>query len=646
MRSDTPPPQITVKGMILGVVLAVVLAGANAYLGLFAGLTVSASIPAAVVSMAVLSFFRESNILENNIVQTTASAGQSVAAGVIFTLPALIILGYWQVFDYWWVTAIAGLGGLLGVLFSIPLRRSLIVEQKLAYPEGVATAEVLKVGEDPGSGLKYLAFAAIAGGLIKFAETGLRLWSGTAQAATYAGQSTIAYVGTNLSPALLGVGYIVGFNIAVLVFAGGAISWYIGIPIYSTFFADSDPVIAAQIAGGASATDAAGTIWATQIRYLGVGAMLIGGIWALVSLRNSILSGVKSGMRQYSSARSGTVVHHTEMDTPMQFVLGGIVLFVIPIFFLYQQIVDSFGIGLVMTLIMVVAGFLFSSVAGYMAGLVGSSNNPISGITIATILFAALLLLWLMGPDSAVGAAAAILIGAVVCCAAAIAGDNLQDLKAGYIVGSTPWKQQLALSIGAVSAVFVLAPILNLLLKAYGIGVPTEAHPDPLLAPQATLMASVANGVFGGGLPWTMVGIGVGIGIAIIVVDEILKARRARFRTPVLAVAVGIYLPLELSVPIFFGGILSALAANYSARRRSAVETAKNMRSGMLFAAGLITGEALIGIFMAIPIVVSGDAGVLAIADEPWAGLPGLPVVAVLAYVLYRIARGRAQPVV
>jgi putative OPT family oligopeptide transporter len=297
-----------------------------------------------------------------------------------------------------------------------------------------------------------------------------------------------------------------------------------------------------------------------------------------------------------------------------------------------------------MTLIMVVAGFLFSSVAGYMAGLVGSSNNPISGITIATILFASLLLLWLMGPDSSIGAAAAILIGAVVCCAAAIAGDNLQDLKAGYIVGSTPWKQQLALSIGAVSAVFVLAPILNLLLKAYGIGVPTEAQPDPLLAPQATLMASVAKGVFGGGLPWTMVGLGVGIGIAIIVTDEILKARGAKFRAPVLAVAVGIYLPLELSVPIFFGGVVSLLAARHNARRGSAAQTESNMRTGMLFAAGLITGEALIGIFMAIPIVVSGDASVLAIADEPFAGLPGLPVVAVLAYVLYRISRGPAHP--
>ncbi|HUO81347.1 MAG TPA: oligopeptide transporter, OPT family [Gammaproteobacteria bacterium] len=642
MHTDNPPPQITIKGMVLGIVLAVVLAGANAYLGLFAGLTVSASIPAAVVSMAVLSFFRESNILENNIVQTTASAGQSVAAGVIFTLPALIILGYWDVFHYWWVAAIAGLGGLLGIMFSIPLRRSLIVEQKLAYPEGTATAEVLKVGEDPGSGLKYLAVAAIAGGLIKFVETGLRLWSGTAQAATYVGQGTIAYAGTNLSPALLGVGYIVGFNIAVLVFAGGAISWYFAIPIYTTFFLDADPAIAAMIAGGESATDVAGAVWSTQIRYLGVGAMLIGGIWALISLRNSILSGVKSGMRQYSAALAGTAVHHTEMDTPMQYVLAGIVLFVIPIFFLYQHIVGSFGIGLVMTLIMVVAGFLFSSVAGYMAGLVGSSNNPISGITIATILFASLLLLWLMGPDSSIGAAAAILIGAVVCCAAAIAGDNLQDLKAGYIVGSTPWKQQLALSIGAVSAVFVLAPILNLLLKAYGIGVPTEAQPDPLLAPQATLMASVAKGVFGGGLPWTMVGLGVGIGIAIIVTDEILKARGAKFRAPVLAVAVGIYLPLELSVPIFFGGVVSLLAARHNARRGSAAQTESNMRTGMLFAAGLITGEALIGIFMAIPIVVSGDASVLAIADEPFAGLPGLPVVALLAYVLYRISRGPA----
>jgi len=639
MNSPAVPPQLTLKAVLLGVILSVVLAGANAYLGLFAGLTVSASIPAAVISMGVLSLFRNSNILENNIVQTAASAGESLAAGVIFTIPALILLGYWQVFDYWWVTAIAGIGGILGVLFTIPLRRSLIVEQQLAYPEGKATAEVLKVGEDPAAGVKYLATAAIVGAAAKFCETGLQLWTGTAQAARYFGQSTIGYVGMNLSPALISVGYIVGLNIAVLVFAGGAISWYAGIPIYSALFLDQDPGLSAQLAAGASAEDLSGAIWSAQIRYLGVGAMVVGGVWALISMRGSLVDGIRSGMHRYR-AGAGAPMHHTEQDMPMNYVLIGIVLFVIPIFVLYEKIVGSVGIGLSMTVIMIIAGFLFSSVAGYMAGLVGSSNNPISGITIATILFASLVLLAMMGAETEQGPPAAIMIGAVVCCAAAIAGDNLQDLKAGYIVGATPWKQQIMQIVGVASSVLVMAPILTLLLKAYGIGVPTAEHPDPLAAPQATLMASVAQGVFHGGLPWTMVFIGGAIGVLVIVIDQVLKARASSFRAPVLAVAVGIYLPLELSTAILVGGVIAHLAAKLHQKRGEDGE--KSMRHGMLVAAGLITGEALVGILMAIPIVQSGNPDVFALdASMRFGGGVGIVVIALVCVYLYRVAAER-----
>jgi len=581
-------PQLTAKAVALGIILSMVLAGANAYLGLFAGMTVSASIPAAVISMGVLRLFKQSNILENNIVQTAASAGESLAAGVIFTMPALIILGYWSIFDYWWVTIIAGLGGLLGVLFTIPLRRSLIVEEGLAYPEGRATAEVLKVGEDPQTGVRQLALAALFGGLVKLGSSGLRLWSETSQAASFAGKG-IAYLGTNVSPALLSVGYIVGLNIATLVCIGGAISWFVAIPVYSALYIDSDPVLVQMVAAGAGPVDVAFQIWTSEIRYLGVGAMLSGGIWALVSMRGSIVSGVRSGLHQMSRNRDEPV-SHTEQDTPMQLVLLGIALFVIPIFILYNNIHQSIGPGVSvpMTVIMVIAGFLFSSVAAYMAGLVGSSNNPISGITIATILFSSLLLFWLMGPsgrEGEIGPSAAILIGAVVCCAAAIAGDNLQDLKAGYILGATPWKQQLMQGVGVISAVLVMAPILNLLLHGYGIGIPTEDRPNALLAPQATLMASVAEGVFGAGLPWSMVGIGAVVGVAIIAVDEYLKRTGAKWHAPVLAVAVGIYLPLELSVPIFLGGLIAHFAQRALADRPVEVRE-RGMRLGMLTAAG------------------------------------------------------------
>jgi len=619
------PPQLTVKALLLGVTLAMLLAGANAYLGLFAGMTVSASIPAAVISMGLLRLFRNSNVLENNIVQTAASAGESVAAGAIFTLPALILLGYWEVFDYWWVCAIAGLGGLLGVLFTIPLRRSLIVDQKLPYPEGTATAEVLRVGDNPGNGLRVLALAGGLGAIIKFIEGGLRLWPGTAQAATVSSGGTVFYAGINLSPALLSVGYIVGLNVASLVFVGGLISWGFAIPIYSGWFIEPGAY------GMSQGVDLAYAIWSDKIRYLGVGAMLVGGIWALVSIRGSVLSGIRQGL-QVQLSDSNQPLPHTERDMPMRFVLAGIVLFVIPIFALYQTVLGSWTIGFAMTLIMIAGGFLFSTVAGYMAGLVGSSNNPVSGVTIATILFASLLLLWLAGA-SAETAAAAILIGAVVCCAAAIAGDNMQDLKAGYLLGATPWKQQLAQGIGVISAALIIAPILNLLLAAYGIGPATDAQPNSLAAPQANLMASVASGVLGGQLPWDFIAAGAVIGTMIICIDEILRRRGSLIRTPVLAVAVGIYLPFELSVPIFIGGLI-AWAAN---RGKSAKPGYGN---GVLFAAGLITGEALIGIFMAIPIVATGNPQVLAAPAEWHQGaVLGLMVFLMVGASLAKFAR-------
>jgi putative OPT family oligopeptide transporter len=631
-------PQLTVRAVTLAIVLAMILAAANTYLGLFAGMTIASAIPAAVVSMAVLRMLGGGGILENNIVQTGASAGSSIASGVIFTIPALVILGHWADFRYLWVLAIAGLGGILGVFFSVPLRRALIVDQGLAFPEGKAAAEVLKTGENPAQGVKVLGLSALGGGFAKLAAgSGLRLFPDTAAAAGYVGKG-IAFIGTNLSPALLGVGYIVGLNIGVLVLIGGMFSWNVAIPIYSAFFLDGNPDLAARLAG-ASAEDAAGAIWSAQIRYLGVGAMLVGGVWALISIRDSLVSGIRSGLAAARASASATVAH-TEQDLPMKWILTGTLLFVLPLFVLYQNIVGSVAVSLPMTIIMIVAGFLFCSVSAYMAGLVGSSNNPVSGITICTILFASLVLLMLMGRGAPLGPVAAIMIGAVVCCAACIGGDNLQDLKCGYIVGATPWKQQVMLAIGAASSALVMAPVLNLLLKAYGIGVPTAGHPDPLLAPQATLMASVAKGMFGGHLPWGMISIGALVGTAVITWDLWLKRRGSSFRAPVLAVAVGIYLPLELSVPIFLGGLIAHLVERHLGGGEDAERAGRN---GMLFAAGLITGEALMGIIIAVPIVMSGRADVLALPEGlQFGGWLGLLVVGALAVSLYRTAVRRA----
>ena len=654
MSTSERVPQLTFRAVLLAIVLAVVLSAANAYLGLFAGLTVATAIPAAVVSMGVLRLLGGGTILENNIVQTGASAGSSIAAGVIFTIPALIILGYWQDFRYSWVLAIAGLGGLLGVLFSVPLRRSMIVEEPLPFPEGKAAAEVLKAGENPGPGLKILAFSAAIGAVLKlFAYSGMRVIPDTAAGAGFFGKY-LGYMGTNLSPALLGVGYIVGLNIGIVVLSGSVLSWHIAIPLYHAFFLGTDPELASRIAG-AGAEDVAGAIWSAKIRYLGVGAMLIGGVWTLFSLRKSLLSGVRSGIAA-ARAGSGAQVAETERDLPMKWMLAALVVFVVPLLLLYQAIVGMWHVSIPMAIIMIVAGFLFVSVSAYLAGLVGSSNNPVSGITIATILFASVVLLVLLGSagqtpvgasGAPLGAVAAIMIGAVVCCAAAVGGDNLQDLKAGYIVGATPWKQQLMLGIGAFSCALIMAPVLNILSEAYGIGAPTAEHPNPLSAPQATLMASVAKGLFGGELPWGIIGIGAVIGAAIIAMDEMLKSRGSGFRVPVLAAAIGIYLPLELMVPIFLGGLLAYLVERRHGMVGTRDEAARDRlhRPGTLFAAGLITGEALMGIAVGIAIYATKNREVLVVPEALQQGeIVGLVVLAIVGWLLYRTG-AKARPI-
>jgi putative OPT family oligopeptide transporter len=641
--------EITIKAVILGVLLSMILAGANAYLGLFAGMTVSASIPAAVLSMGILRFFKRNNVLENNIVQTAASAGESLSAGVIFTLPALVILGFWEDFSYLWVTIIAGFGGLLGVFFTIPLRRALIVEDKLQYPEGIATAEVLETGQEGGAGVRRIAVAAIAGALFKTGSKGIGLWPELFEKAGRV-KSSIAYFGSNLSPALLSVGYIVGVNIAILIFLGGVLNWYIAIPMCASL--NEWPLHAeGSLAGQAiSAGEYAYEIWSSKTRYLGVGGMLLGGLWTIFSMRKSLFGGIASGLKAYREVKEEgeNSVPRTEKDIPMKWVLVSIVASLAPLFLVYQYFVKAVAVSLPMAAIMLVAGFVFSAVAGYMAGLVGSSNNPISGVTIATVTVSALLLFFLMGADNVNGPAAAIIIGGVVCCAAAIAGDNMQDLKAGYILGATPWRQQVMQVVGTISAALVLAPVLMLLYNAYGFRGEPGAGPDALAAVQANLMASVSRGVFRGDLPWSYVFVGMCIAAFVVILDEYLKWKGSGFRTPVLAVTIGIYLPLELAVPIMLGGVVNYAVTRFHGRRKTPIEDVETSnRNGLLFASGLITGEALMGILLAIPIIIlkQYDRTMPLIHDSM--GLLGELIGVVLtlgvAYWLYCTARGRRE---
>ena len=622
--------EITVRAVILGAALSILLAGANAYLGLLAGMTVSASIPAAVVSMAILKAFRNANILENNLVQTSASAGESLAAGAIFTFPALVMMGTWSGFPYAKTAFMAALGGVIGVLFTIPLRRALIVKSSLTFPEGVATAEVLKAG-DSGVGIKRLAQGGLAGALFKFGETGLGLWPTVAEGARQVG-SSIAYFGINLLPSLVGVGFIVGFNIAILVFLGGALNWLVAIPLYAALNPWPEGMISSEFAWW---------IWSNKTRYLGVGAMMGGGLWTLIKLLHSLRLSLKQSLLEASQTTTDTIALRTAQEVPLRGVLLGLLLCLIPLFFFLYAITDHLAAALALTLILTISGFLFSAVAAYMAGLVGSSNNPVSGVTIATILTSAFLLLLFLGAESGVGPAGAIMVGAVVCCAAAIGGDNMQDLKAGQLLGATPWKQQGMQFIGVLAAALAIAPILNLLHQAYGFG-----EGAALMAPQAALMQSVAEGVFAKNLPWGIVCGGMGIAGVVIALDEWLGKRGATFRTPVLAVAVGIYLPLELGSAILIGGLIAIATAQNQNRRKDIHDAEPGGRSkALLFAAGLITGEALLGILLAIPIVLAKGSNKLRLFETPPAGglTAGILLFAGVGLWLYTLALDRGS---
>ncbi len=577
-------PEITFKAVIIAIILAIILAAANTYLALKIGILTSASIPAAVLAMGILRFCKRSNILETNLIQTCASAGEAIAGGIVYTVPALIIIHYWMHFSYLQTVSMALIGGIIGVFFSIPLRRILVTDAKLHFPEGRAIAEVLKFNLEHAAGFKELLIGGLVGGLVELAQTGFKLVASQVQM-WFARGNTLYGFGFGFSATMIGAGYLIGFNVGVSIFIGALISWLVGVPTLSSYY---------QL----HSTDLSYTImqlWDSKIRYVGIGAMLTAGIWTLITLIKPFWRSIKTSMKVFSLQHpSLNRLPRTDRDMPLPIVIIGIVILAIFMFVLFQQNFQLSSLGLAHSLHIpfvlacvfytVIIGFIFSAITGYFSGLVGVSASPGSAIIIAGMLIAAFAINALLKQQATVtvhelqqGAAITIYLGAIITGAAAIANDNIQDLKVGYIVGSTPWKQQIMLLLGAIVAALIIPPIMEVLFNVYGIaGVFPHPGMDPgkqLPAPPAALMATITQGVFHNNLPWNMLGLGMIIIVVCILINFMLNKNGRSFS--VLGIAIGMYLPLATTTPLFFGSLMSLLTQRCLAKnkRKLAVKT-------------------------------------------------------------------------
>ena len=578
--SAAPRKELTFRVVVLGLLLAVVMGAANVYVGLRAGMTVSASIPAAVMAMLLFKMlFKDSSILEANQVQTCASAGESLAAGIIFTMPAMILIGFWDSFDFWSVTIIALTGGLLGILFMIPMRKVFILNNdELVYPEGVACAAVLKAGEEQGNtgAGRNLLLGGLLGAAVAISAKLFGAITGTLEAAAAVG-SRIFYFGGDLSPMLIAIGFIIRLNVAVLIFIGGAISWLIGIPLLGG--AEQFPV----------ALDGAYELWSTKIRYVGVGAMIVGGFSSLYSVRLGLVAAVKELGNNLSSGR--LLEHDTERDIPTSAIIGLGVACIVVLAMVNYRFTGGAGITLLATVVMVVMGFFFTAVASYIVGLVGNSNSPVSGMTITAVMVAGGLL-WLFNYSGMQAMVATLGIAAIVCCVAATAGDVCNDLKTGSLVGAAPFRQQIMQIAGVCVAAFIMSPVLNLLHNNIEGGIGGRE----LSAPQASLFASLARGFSGEGtLPWDLIGVGAMVCLGFLGIALYLLLRESTFRAPLSPIAVGMYLPFGLATPILIGGLI----AHYYSKGTPAAEHDRVLHRGVLFSSGVIAGEALISVGLA-----------------------------------------------
>lgn len=649
-------PEITFRVLVLGVILTVVLAAANAYLGLKVGVTVSASIPAAVISMGILRFFKNANILENTMVQIMASVGEALTAGIAFILPALIILHVWENFNYWQTVITSLLGGTLGVLFTIPLRRALLQDRTLRYPEAVAIGNVLKASTKREKGdLRSLIMGGIVGATIALFQSGFQILTDTFQYWVRV-SSTIVGFGLGLSPALIAAGYIVGMNVAISLLVGIFIGWLAGIPILGWFYG---------ISPTETATQAAMSIWRDYIRYIGIGTMLVGGLWTLCTLFKPVITSMAtsfSAVRHIRVNKTNNILR-TERDIPIHYVFIGAALLLIPLFLLicwsiipanfYMPSAFRYFISGFSTIYILIGGFAFCSIMAYFAGLIGSTNSPVSGLLVSALLVICLLFMfffsftsWDAQTKETIGSIVAIGCMVIIGAALSISNDTMQDLKVGQIVGATPWKQQAMLMLGVIVASFIIPPILQLLYNAYGIGGvfprPNMNPSQMLAAPQAGLMATVAKGVFSHHLAWGMIGIGALIAVVCIIIDEIVK-KSFGTRLPVLAVGLGIYLPLDSSVPVIIGGLLSHIVNIRLCKRYSPVQHEKQLHAhkhkGLLLACGIVAGASLMGVVLAIPFALEESSDALRLMPDaymPFAGILSIFVTFLLCLWIYR----------
>ena len=629
---DLNLPELTLRGMILGILITIIFTASNVYLGLKVGLTFSSSIPAAIISMAILRFFKDSNILENNMVQTQASSAGTLSA-VIFVLPGLLMLGYWQGFPFWQTLILCAACGCLGVLFTIPLRRAMVVNSDLTYPEGRAAAEILKVGsrEDTAgvkssSGMRDIVAGGFVAGIVSLCTNGFRILSDGMAVWVNVGKGA-TQLPLGFSTALLGAGYLIGIASGIAILVGMIIAWGGFVPYYTNII-PMDP--------GMSASKFAMAVWKEKVRFIGAGTIGIAAIWTLLTLMKPILEGLKMSIKSMTMSAEERASHRMDTDMTVKSVLATTVAVIIGLVLCFFDFVYAVDISpaLMWTLVIVgvivslLIGFIVASACGYMAGLIGTSASPISGIGILAIIISSLVVYGIASANDLFATQAgvqfatamALFMTSVVVAIAAISNDNLQDLKTGQLVGATPWKQQVALLIGCVVGSVAIAPVLNLLYQAYGFtgAMPREGM-DPsvaLSAPQATLMTTIAQGIFSSSMDWTYIFIGIGVGVVAIIVNLILKGTTASLSLPPLAIGMGIYLPPALETPLVVGAIIGYFVNRYL--RKRAAKRAGNLadqdveicnRRGVLFSSGLIVGESIIGVIIAAIIVISVTSG-------------------------------------